>query len=69
MESLFKSGVRSFLESSYIDFIEYGNTFIFPDYDFQLELIPAGSLLSAMPGGITGSNFESDSPVPEYRES
>ena len=43
MESLFKSGVRSFLESSYIDFIEYGNTFIFPDYDFQLELVPAGS--------------------------
>ena len=41
MESLFKSGVRSFLESSYIDFIEYGNTFIFPDYNFQLELIPA----------------------------
>ncbi|MBQ2132931.1 MAG: hypothetical protein II202_02465, partial [Bacteroidales bacterium] len=43
MESLFKSGVRSFLESSYIDFIEYGNTFIFPEYDFQLELIPAES--------------------------
>ena len=43
MESVFKSGVRSFLESSYIDFIEYGNTFIFPDYDFQLELVPAGS--------------------------
>lgn len=40
---MFKSGVRSFLESSYIDFIEYGNTFIFPDYDFQLELIPAES--------------------------
>ena len=40
---MFKSGVRSFLESSYIDFIEYGNTFIFPEYDFQLELIPAES--------------------------
>jgi len=42
MESLFKSGFRSFLESSYIDFIEYGNSFIFTDYDFSVELIPAG---------------------------
>ena len=42
MESLFKSGFRSFLESSYIDFIEYGNTFIFPDYQFSVELIEAG---------------------------
>ncbi|MBQ7772958.1 MAG: Smr/MutS family protein [Bacteroidales bacterium] len=41
MESLFKSGFRSFLESSYIDFIEYGNTFIFNDYDFSVELVPA----------------------------
>ena len=53
MESLFKSGVRSFLESSYIDFIEYGNTFIFPEYDFQLELIPAESRNSYL--GDTGS--------------
>lgn len=42
MESLFKSGFRSFLESSYIDFIEYGNTFIFPDFQFSVELIEAG---------------------------
>lgn len=41
MENLFKSGFRSFLESSYIDFIEYGNTFIFNDYDFSVELVPA----------------------------
>lgn len=41
MESLFKSGFRSFLESSYIDFIEYGNSFIFTDYDFSVELVPA----------------------------
>ena len=40
MESLFKSGFRSFLESSYIDFVEYGNNFIFPDYNFSVELIP-----------------------------
>lgn len=39
---MFKSGFRSFLESSYIDFIEYGNSFIFTDYDFSVELIPAG---------------------------
>lgn len=42
MESMFKSGFRSFLESSYIDFIEYGNLFIFTDYEFSVELIPAG---------------------------
>ena len=42
MESLFKSGFRSFLESSYIDFIEYGNSFIFPDYEFAVELVQAG---------------------------
>ncbi len=41
MESMFKNSFRSFLESSYIDFIEYGNRFIFPDYDFYVELIPA----------------------------
>lgn len=42
MESLFKSGFRSFLESSYIDFIEYGNSFVFPDYEFAVVLVPAG---------------------------
>lgn len=42
MESLFKSGFRSFLESSYIDFIEYGNSFVFPDYEFAVQLVPAG---------------------------
>ena len=47
MESMFKSGFRSFLESSYIDFIEYGNQFIFPDYDFSVELVPAGKPLAA----------------------
>ena len=41
MESLFKIGFRSFLESSYIDFIEYGNHFIFPDYQFSVQLVPA----------------------------
>ncbi len=47
MESMFKSGFRSFLESSYIDFIEYGNQFIFPDYDFSVELVPAGKPVAA----------------------
>ena len=47
MESMFKSGFRSFLESSYIDFIEYGNQFIFPDYDFSVELVPAGKPVTA----------------------
>ena len=47
MESMFKSGFRSFLESSYIDFIEYGNQFIFPDYDFSVELVPAGKSVAA----------------------
>ena len=42
MENVFKSGFRSFLESSYIDFIEYGNLFLFPDYEFSVELVPAG---------------------------
>ena len=46
MESLFKSGFRSFLESSYIDFIEYGNSFIFPDYEFTVQLVPAGAGVS-----------------------
>lgn len=41
MENVFKSGFRSFLESSYIDFIEYGNLFLFPDYEFSVELVPA----------------------------
>ena len=71
---MFKSGVRSFLESSYIDFIEYGNTFIFPDYDFQLELIPAESHWSAVPGdrvpinSVTGYQLELDDRVPVYSE-
>ncbi len=47
MESLFKSGFRSFLESSYIDFIEYGNSFIFPDYEFAVELVQAGCSATA----------------------
>lgn len=49
MESMFKSGFRSFLESSYIDFIEYGNQFIFPDYDFSVELVPAGKPVAGSP--------------------
>lgn len=57
MESLFKSGFRSFLESSYIDFIEYGNSFIFTDYDFSVELIPAGqptcSRVSTIPAVVS----------------
>lgn len=48
MESLFKSGFRSFLESSYIDFIEYGNSFVFPDYEFAVELVPAGCSASVV---------------------
>ena len=43
MESMFKSSFRSFLDTSYIDFVEYGNTFIFPDYEFQVQLVPAGA--------------------------
>ena len=46
---MFKSGFRSFLESSYIDFIEYGNQFIFPDYDFSVELVPAGKPVAGSP--------------------
>lgn len=42
MESMFKSSFRSFLDTSYIDFVEFGNTFIFPDYEFQVQLVPAG---------------------------
>lgn len=67
---MFKSGFRSFLESSYIDFIEYGNTFIFTDYDFSVELVPA-SFSSASPAenyeevgsrvsGKSGTGFQSD---------
>ena len=40
---MFKSSFRSFLDTSYIDFVEYGNTFIFPDYEFQVQLVPAGA--------------------------
>ena len=53
MESLFKSGFRSFLESSYIDFIEYGNHFFFPDFQFTVELVPANfspQLVDRLPG-------------------
>lgn len=50
MDSTFKSSFRSFLDSSYIDFIEYGNLFVFPDYDFTVELVPAGSPLPEWPG-------------------
>ena len=39
---MFKSSFRSFLDTSYIDFVEYGNTFVFPDYEFQVHLVPAG---------------------------
>lgn len=39
---MFKSSFRSFLDTSYIDFVEYGNTFVFPDYEFQVQLVPAG---------------------------
>ena len=53
MESLFKSGFRSFLESSYIDFIEYGNSFIFTDYDFSVELVPA-----SFPTTLQAENYE-----------
>ena len=42
MESMFKSSFRSFLDTSYIDFVEYGNTFVFPDYEFQVQIVPAG---------------------------
>ena len=42
MESMFKSSFRSFLDTSYIDFVEYGNNFVFPDYEFQVQLVPAG---------------------------
>ena len=70
MESLFKSGFRSFLESSYIDFIEYGNSFIFTDYDFSVELVPASfpttlqaenyEELGSRVSGKSGTDFQSD---------
>ena len=61
MESMFKSGFRSFLESSYIDFIEYGNQFIFPDYDFSVELVPAGKPVAA-PAVRSGDTLHSVGP-------
>lgn len=51
MDSTFKSSFRSFLDSSYIDFIEYGNLFVFPDYGFTAELVPAGTPSPEWPGG------------------
>ena len=60
MESLFRSGFRSFLESSYIDFIEYGNSFIFPDYDFAVELVPAG--VSASCGFFAANGVAAEQP-------
>lgn len=39
MDNTFKSSFRSFLESSYIDFIEYGELFFFPDFDFSVYLV------------------------------
>lgn len=50
MDSTFKSSFRSFLDSSYIDFIEYGNLFVFPDYGFTVELVPAGTPSPELPG-------------------
>lgn len=50
MDSTFKSSFRSFLDSSYIDFIEYGNLFVFPDYEFTAELVPAGTTSPEQPG-------------------
>ena len=41
MDGLFKSSFRSFLDSSYIDFIEYGDVFIFNDYDLVIQLVSA----------------------------
>lgn len=38
MESTFKNSFRSFLESSYIDFIEYGDLFVFPEFEFSVCL-------------------------------
>lgn len=49
MDSTFKSSFRSFLDSSYIDFIEYGNLFVFLDYGFTVELVPAGSPSPELP--------------------
>lgn len=63
MENLFKSGFRSFLESSYIDFIEYGNIFIFNDYEFTVELVPSsetGPRLPEMPGTGFQESLEND---------
>ncbi len=65
MESLFKSGFRSFLESSYIDFIEYGNSFIFPDYEFAVMLVPAGCSAPAVSANGGGSGADGAGGNPE----
>lgn len=50
MNNLFKTSFRSFLESSYIDFIEYGELFVFPDYNFSIQLVPKDlDILSDIP--------------------
>lgn len=41
MESAFYNSFRSFLDSSYISYNEFGNTFFFPDNNFTVSLIPA----------------------------
>lgn len=41
MESTFINSFRSFLDSSYIQFNEYGNSFFFPDNNFIIHLVPA----------------------------
>lgn len=62
MDSTFKSSFRSFLDSSYIDFIEYGNLFVFPDYEFTAELVPAGTPPPQWPGAGIASASENPSP-------
>lgn len=63
MDSTFKSSFRSFLDSSYIDFIEYGNLFVFPDYGFTVELVPAGTPPPQWSG--TGIASASENPPPQ----
>lgn len=41
MESSFINSFRSFLDTSYIQFNEYGNFFFFPDNNFIIHLVPA----------------------------
>ena len=67
MESLFKSGFRSFLESSYIDFVEFGNTFIFPDYNFSVELVPAPTSTNSVLQHVA-KEFQSEDKVTLYED-